>query len=136
MYQWANVDLPESSAEFLISIQGLQPEAQASAFAFGENCVREDGTTTFIPMETDFNVTLQVTDLSDEDELGEWIVEVMQIIENIPPDQIVGPRPGRVSMIFQSGAEQAGFNFYIDQYHALAEGLSNREIYQALQAPQ
>ncbi|HJS20682.1 MAG TPA: hypothetical protein VJ785_18195 [Anaerolineales bacterium] len=136
MYQWAYEDLPELSGEFLVSIQGLQPEAQASAFAFGENCVREDGTTTFIPMETDFNVTLQVADLSNEAELGDWVVKVMQIIENIPPDQIAGPRPGRVSMIFQANAEQVGINFYIDQYHALPAGLSSAEIYQALQAPQ
>ena len=134
MYQWAYQDLPVLSAEFLTSMQGLQPEAQASAFAFGENCVREDGTTTFIPMETDFNITLQITDLSNEAELGDWIVKVMQVIKQIPPDQITGPRPGRVSMIFQSNVEQTGINFYIDQYRALPAGLSSAEIYQALQA--
>ena len=136
-YQWAQQSLHELSADFQTSIQSLQPEAQANAFAFGEDCVHEDGTTrTFIPMETDFNVTFQVSDLSSEADLGEWIVKVMQVIQNIPQDQIVGPRPGRVSIAFQSGSEQKYVNFYVDQYQALASGLSNTEIYHALQTPQ
>lgn len=136
-YQWAYQDLPELSAELQGVIQSLQPEAQASAFAFGEDCVHEDGTTrTFIPMETDFNITLQVSDISDEAELGEWIVKVMQVVESIPPEKIEGPRPGRVSLNFQSASEQKFVNFYINQYQSLPTGLSNTEIYQALQTLQ
>jgi hypothetical protein len=136
-YQWAYQDLPELSGDFLQFLQQLQPEAQGNAFAFGENCIRGDGSVArFIPMETDFNITLQVSDLTSEADLGEWIVKVMQIIESIPPDRIIGPRPGRVSMIFQSNGEQKPVTFYIDQYHALPEGLSNAEIFQRLQAPQ
>ena len=86
-------------------------------------------------METDFNVTLQVKDLSDEAALGGWIVKVMQVIENIPLSQIIGPRPGRVTLIFESNAQSQAVNFYIDQYRALPPGLSNAEIYQALQKP-
>ncbi|HEX9387333.1 MAG TPA: hypothetical protein VF918_13500 [Anaerolineales bacterium] len=136
-YQWANQDLPELSSSFQKSIQALQPEAQTNAYAFGENCMLADGSIGgFSAMETDFNITLQVNDLTNESELGEWIVKVMQVIENIPPDQIVGPQPGRVSMIFQSNGDQKIVNFYINQYQALPAGLSNSEIYQALQIPQ
>ena len=137
-YQWAYQDLPELSIDFLQSLQELQPEAQGNAFAFGENCIGQDGTTVryFLPMETDFNITLQVSDLNNQSELGEWIVKVMQVIENIPPDQIIGPRPGRVSMGFQSNGEQKVLSFYIDQYHALPVGLSSAEIFQHLQQPQ
>ena len=134
-YQWAYEDLPKLSSDFQQSIQGLQAEAQASAFAFGENCVYADGSATFTAMETDFIITLQVADLANDGELGEWIVKVMQVIENIPQDQIVGPRPGRVSVAFQASSEQKFVNFYIDQYRALQSGLSNAEIYQALQSP-
>src|SRR5215207_1964588 len=42
-YQWANKDLPELSSSFQTSIQTLQPEAQASAYVFGESCIRSDG---------------------------------------------------------------------------------------------
>jgi hypothetical protein len=87
-------------------------------------------------METDFNVTLQASDLNNESEMGDWIVRVMQVITEIPPEQIVGPQPGRVSLTFQSGAEQKIVNFYINQYQGLPPGLSPAEIFQALQMPQ
>ena len=136
-YQWANQDLPELSGSFQKSILALQPEAQANAYAFGENCVRSDGSIAgFSAMETDFNITLQVKDLTNESELGEWIVKVMQVIEDIPQEQIVGPQPGRVSMMFQSNGDQQILNFYVNQYQALPSGLSNSEIYQALKVPQ
>ena len=132
-YQWAYQDMPELSASFLQSLQTLQPEAQGNAFAFGENCMLNDGSVGhFLPMETDFNVTLQVNDVTNPSELGEWIVKVMQVIDAIPPDQIRGPRPGRVSMGFQSSGQQEAISFYIDRYHGLSPGLSSAEIYQAL----
>ena len=136
-YQWAYQDLPELSGNVQQSLQALQPEAQAAAFAFGENCIEADGSIVrFIPMETDFNVTLQVNDLANESELGEWIVKVMQVITALPPEQIVGPRPGRVSLGFQSGSNQQMVGFYINQYQELQPGLSPAKIYRALQTPQ
>lgn len=134
-YQWANQDLPELSEQFLAMLQKVQPEAQGNAYAFGENCIREDGSATFLPMETDFHVILQAGSLLDESELGDWIVKVMQVIENIPPDQLTGSRPGRVDMVFQSNGEEKRLQIYIDQYRALEPGLSSQEIYQALQSP-
>lgn len=135
-YQWAYQDLPALSARFQQSIQVLHPDAQATAFAFGENCVRADGSSTFLPMETDFNVTVPVNDLKSESDLGQWTVEVMEVITAIPPEQIVGPRPGRVSLTFRSGSEQAGLNFYIDQYRELPAGLSVAEVFRALKTAQ
>ena len=132
-YQWAYQDMPELSSSFQQSIQNLQPEARAYAFAFGENCVRADGGTTFLPMETDFNIALQVSDLTNPSDLGEWIVKVMQVITAIPPDQILGPRPGRVRIGFQTGEAQQGVHFYINQFQELPAGLSNAEIFQTLQ---
>lgn len=135
-YQWAYGDLPELSSRFQQSIRALEPEAEAKAFAFGENCVRADGSIAkFAPMETDFNVTLHVDDLANEAVLGRWIVQVMEVIENIPPEQISGPRPGRVSIVFQSSTAQSVSNFYINQYQALPAGLSHEEVYHSLQTP-
>jgi hypothetical protein len=135
-YQWAYQDLPELSNSFQQSIQTLQPGAQATAFAFGENCILSDGSIAgFSAMETDFNVTLQVDDLANEADLGEWIVKVMQVITAIPPEQIVGPRPGRVSLVFQAGGDQQAINFYINQFQELSPGLSSAEIFQALRVP-
>jgi hypothetical protein len=135
-YQWAYQDLPELSSSFQESIHELQSEAQARAFAFGEKCMLADGSVGyFLAMETDFNVTLQVEDLVNEDNLGRWIVKVMGVIESIPADQLVGPRPGRVSLNFQDGADQTFTRFYINEYQALPAGLTNAEIYRALQTP-
>ena len=63
-------------------------------------------------------------------------MKVIKVIENIPPEQIAGPQPGLVSITFQSNGDQKIVNFYINQYQALASGLSSLEIYRALQAPQ
>jgi hypothetical protein len=132
-YQWAQQSLPELSSQFMQSIQALQADAQASAFVFGENCVYADGTSTFIPMETDFNITLPVRDTTDT-VLGEGIVRIMQVIEDIPPDRIIGPRPGRVAITFEVNGQRQGITFYIDQYRALPAGLSPAEIYQTLKS--
>ena len=135
-YQWAQKDLPELSKSFQGSLQALQSEAQARAYAFGENCMLADGSVGgFSAMETDFNVTLTVTDLTNESDLGGWVVKVMQVIQSIPKDQLEGPQPGRVMIIFQSGSDQKIVNFYINQYQALPPGLSNSEIFQKLQIP-
>jgi hypothetical protein len=136
-YQWANQDLPALSGSLQQSLQVLQPEAQASAYAFGENCILANGSIAgFSAMETDFNITLQVADLTNESDLGEWIVKVMQVIESIPQQQIVGPRPGRVSITFRAGDDHKIVNFYVNQFQELPSGLSSSEIYQALRTPQ
>ena len=134
-YQWAQHDLPELSSQLLQSMQIQEPNAQAVAFAFGEDCVYADGTSVFVPMETDFNITIPVSDTTDA-ALGEWIVEVMQMIEAIPPDQIIGPRPGRVGVVFESNGQRQSVSFYVDQYRALPAGLSSAEIYQSLKSLQ
>jgi hypothetical protein len=132
-YQWAYGEAPEAASSFAKSIQALQPEAQVNVYTFGENCVRVDGSVArFLVKETDFEVTLQMDDLSNESNLGGWIVKVMEIIQNIPPEQIRGTGPGQVSIVFQSGTGQDTIRFYANQYQALPSGLSNAEIYQTL----
>lgn len=136
-YQWAYQDLPALSGSLQQSVQEIQPGAQARAYAFGENCVLADGSIArFSAMETDFDIRLQVGDITDEASLGGWIVRMMEIIERIPADHIVGPRPGRVSITFEAAGEQSVINFYINQYQELAAGLSHAEIYQSLRTPQ
>jgi hypothetical protein len=135
-YRWAYQDLPDLSNEFQSALQGLQPGATGYAIAFGEDCVHDDGSATFVPMETDFNITLPVDDTTNEAELGDWIVRVMQVIANIPPEKITGPRPGRVSLLFESGAERTGISFYIDQYQALPVNLDSSELFRTLQQSQ
>jgi hypothetical protein len=130
---WASQNLTDLTLDLQDAIRSIQPEAQAYAFAFGEDCVYTDGRRTFTAMETDFNVTLPVSDLTDENALGEWIVKTMQVIEALPKEKIVGPRPGRVTMIFTAAAEQKFLNFYIDKYQSLPKDMAGWEVYQSLQ---
>jgi hypothetical protein len=60
---------------------------------------------------------------------------VMQVITEISPERIQGPRPGRVSLRFQSAGDERRVTFYMDQYQALTSGLSPVEIFQQLQTP-
>ena len=135
-YMWASQNLTNLTLDLQDAIQNVQPEAQAYAFAFGEDCVYTDGHRTFTAMETDFNVTLPVTDLTDEDALGEWIVKTMRVVESLPKEKIVGPRPGRVTIIFTAGTEQKIVRFYIDKYQSLPKDMAGWEVYQALQTQQ
>jgi hypothetical protein len=77
-----------------------------------------------------------VDDLADESVLGEWIVQTMQVIGNIPAEQIAGRDPGRVSIVFQSSTAQSKINFDFYRYLALPSGLSSSAIYEALKSPQ
>ncbi len=133
-YQWAYHDLPDLSTEFQGAIQKLQTEATAKAYAFGEDCEYADGSKTFDAMETNFNITLQVTDLADKEALGNWIVQVMKIILNMPKEKIMGQR-GFIILIFQSGDQNEGIYFDFYQYQSLPTRFSNAEIYQALKNP-
>ncbi len=133
-YMWASQNLTDLTLDLQEAIQSIQPEAQAYAFAFGEDCIYSDGRKTFSAMETDFNVTIPVTDLANENDLGEWIVKTMQVIEALPAEKIVGPKPGRVTMIFTTATDQKFVNFSIDKYQALPSGMDGWEILQTLQA--
>lgn len=75
-------------------------------------------------------------DLADEANLDKWIVQVMQVIENISAEQIAGRGPGRVHIIFQSGTAQSKIKFEFYRYLVLPSGLSNAEVYKALKSPQ
>jgi hypothetical protein len=128
-YQWAYKDLPELSSSFHQSILVLHPEAQASAFAFGENCVHSDGSADFIAMETDFNVHLPVAELTDYGSFGNWISQVIGIVEQLPSNLLLGPQPGVLEFKFiKSEAEFLYARVPIQQYRETAGGKNRGRI--------
>jgi hypothetical protein len=135
-YMWATQSLNDLTLDLQAGIKNLHPDAGSYAYAFGEDCIYQDGHKTFGAKETDFNVTMPVADLADENALGEWIVQVMNVIGDLPAEKIVGPQPGRVTIIFTSGTDQKFIQFYIDKYQALDPNMNGWEMYQALQATQ
>jgi hypothetical protein len=131
-FQETTKDLPELSSSFQQSIQALQPEAQARAYAFGENCVGWGrNIVSFSARGTVFSVSLQVDDWANESVLGKRIVQVMEVIEKIPAEQIAGPSPVQVNIAFRSSTDRFIY-FSIDQYKELPSGLNYAEIYEAV----
>jgi hypothetical protein len=131
-YVEATQDLPDISAEVDAAMKALQSGASGRAVAYGETCVTNGGTASFGAMETDFYVTLSVQNLTDDDELGNRIADVMTALESFKPGVVPGPEPGFAEITFQAGADQKVLHVPIRAYEQLPPGLSGAEIIQTL----
>lgn len=94
-YAWAQQDLPEIGQRFNADLQKLIPEATGGAYAFGEDCVHEDGSRTFGAMETDFTVDIPVPDLTDDAALGVYLERLIPFLSAYPTDGL----PARLNRI-------------------------------------
>lgn len=99
-YMWAYQDDPELTAKVDEAIRQLDPAASARAQQFGEDCVYEDGHSTFSALETDFYVHLPIEDLTDNEAFGNWMAQVMPLITKIPREEIKGNAYGFVEFWF------------------------------------
>lgn len=94
-YAWAQQDLSEIGQRFNADLQRLIPEATGGAYAFGEDCVHEDGSRTFGAMETDFTVDIPVSALTDEPALGAYLESLIPFLAAYPTDSL----PARLNRI-------------------------------------
>lgn len=130
-FQWAYLDLPELTSEFDSALKAMNPQAAGRAQAFGENCIQTDGSAVFGAMETDFYVHLQVDALDREEDFGNWIAHVLEIVIQIPRESLEGPNYGFVEFTFEkSEAERIIFRVPIQQYLDDAMGISGAELFQ------
>ncbi|MDO8752731.1 MAG: hypothetical protein Q7J80_02465 [Anaerolineales bacterium] len=130
-YNWAYQDLPELSVAFESSVQAEDSNATAHATAYGEDCIAADGTSIFGALETDFYVQLPVQDLSDFESFGNWIAQVMKIIEGLPADMMEGPQDGFVEFRFEKNENDSLFvRVPIGEYREKAIGLSGVELFE------
>lgn len=108
------------------------PNSTSHATAFGENCVDSNGQVVrFLAMETDFYVTVPVETPDDYETFGNWIAQVMQAVNRLPPDLIQGPQPGFVEFKFEkSTSESIGFRVPIREYNETANGSTGEELFQ------
>ena len=135
-YTWAYEDLPEISREFQTKVQAAIPEAEAHASAYGENCNHEDGSFTFIPMETDFYVFIPVGDLADDATLARLIEQILPIVDGFVPPRVPGPKDGFVEFTFRKGEEQRILRVPIPLGKQVREQeLHGVELIQALETP-
>jgi hypothetical protein len=126
-YVWAHQSLPEVTEKLDDAIRVLQPTASANADAFGENCVYADGHSTFGAMETDFYVYFSIESRSDEDAMGDWIAQVMRVI-----DQLTGVPggPGFVEFSFQDNDPSPLIvRVPVYQYKSKAQGMTGAKLF-------
>ena len=134
-YIWAYKDAPELTTSFDSAVKALNAEASGRAELFGEDCVYDDGSVTFGVMETDFFTLLPVDDLSQEDEFGNWVAQVMEIVTQIPREELPG-NYGFVEFTFEKNeAEWIGFRVPIQQYINDAQGKSGAELFRLFYSP-
>jgi hypothetical protein len=79
---WATQPLPEVDARLKQALQASNLAGwQASAEAFGENCLDNSGQVDhFAARDMDFHFQVQATDLSDFNELGSLVERTMSIL--------------------------------------------------------
>ena len=130
-YQWAEQILPELTLQFDRSIKDLIPASTSLVTAFGENCVAADGQVLrFIPMESDFHITVSVERLDSYETFGNWIAQVMKVVNDIPPGLIAGSNPGFVEFSFEINiSESIGFRVSIKEYNEIAVGKTGEELF-------
>ncbi len=135
-YTWAYRDAPELTGTIDAKIKKLNPNADAVATQFGEDCLKADGSVTFGVMQTDFKVRLPVDDLTKEEEFGNWIAQVMQAVIEIPREDIPGPNYGFVEFRFEKNeAEHITFRVQIQEYLNDAQGKSGAELFHIFYVP-
>lgn len=135
-YTWAYRDAPELTQAINAKVKGLNPNADAVATQFGEDCLKADGSVTFGVMQTDFKVRLPVDDLTREDDFGNWIAQVMQAVIEIPREDIPGPNFGFVEFRFEKNdAEHIALRVPIQEYLNNVQGKSGAELFQMFYTP-
>ncbi|MBN8582359.1 MAG: hypothetical protein J0L96_16960 [Anaerolineae bacterium] len=134
-YMWAYKDAPELTVSFDSAVKALNAEASGRAEYYGEDCIYADGSATFSTMETDFYTRLPVDDLSKEDEFGNWVAQVMEIVTQIPRENLPG-NYGFVEFSFEkTEAERIIFRVPIQQYISDAQGKSGAELLRLFYSP-
>ena len=138
-YQWASNPLPDISKE----IQNMFDEAgldnlQVVAEAFGENCIRADGTIArFLTMQTDIRMTVPVEQVQDLALLGEIAREILRLLVNIPREELAGPNDGYIGIQFttQTGDILSLWFPKARAVEALQRDLGGADLVEALRGP-
>jgi len=134
-FNWANYNDAELTEKLDNAVNELNAEAFATATLFGEDCIYGDGSKTFGVMETDFTVRLPVEDLTQHEAFGNWIKDVMQIVTEIPREEIQG-NYGFVEFWFEENeTEHIVFRVSIPAYLTEATDKSGEELFNMYYTP-
>ncbi len=139
-YTWAHQNLPDLSTQFNEALtQAGLTATSASAQAYGENCVDDQGNViSFSAMETDFAITLTLPpNTHDEEALGSLVEKILSALGNFPISETPGPNAGTVDVTLLSGDQHYELRFLQSKgQDALAQGLTGSALYEALKNSQ
>ena len=128
-FTWATKDAPELTNKLDTAIKSLDQNSNANATYYGEDCTYEDGSSIFGAMQTDFKIRLPVDDLTQHEEFGNWIKDVMQIVTEIPREEMQG-NLGYVEFWFEkSEAENIIVRVLIQKYVEEAKDKTGVELF-------
>jgi hypothetical protein len=136
-FMWATHPLPELSAKVQAAINAAgMTGVLATAEAFGENCndAQTNKPVSFGAIETDFRITVKVTDLTNKDDLGNLLEKILVVLDDFPSGKIPGPQPGYVNISFQAGSDELNLMFIVTAgKSARALGLHGAALLEELQ---
>lgn len=136
-YVWDTQPLQEETAQLQVAFKnsGLG-RAEVWATAYGERCVNVDTKNTvggFLILQTDVHVRLTVLDMEDEDALGKLLVQITQILTELPEDAFPGTQKGYVGVEFSQEGQVLNLWFpLIEAEDAIESGLRDAAFLQAL----
>jgi hypothetical protein len=131
-YQWASQPLPDVTEELQKYFQDAgQPDLKVTAGAYGENCLRMDGSVVrFLTMYTDIYVTALVAQLEDSQLLGEKTEMILRLVLDYPPEKLPGSPEGYLGITFTDpqGRVENLWLKRLDGKAALDSGLKGEEL--------
>jgi len=134
-WTWATQSLPDLSTKLQSALEsaGLTG-VTATAESYGENCISDTGKVDyFATMETDFHISLVVSDLADTAALGDLLERILVVLDTFPPGTTPGPQPGYIGVRFVHEAEEVNLWFTVtDGESARALGLHGADLFSEL----
>lgn len=134
-FVWARQLLPEveRQARAALDDAGLAAVEIRYVEAYGENCVEADGQVRyFAAMTTDFYLSAEIDDASDEARLGQTVERIYHILT---PLTKLPARHGYLDMIFTGGGQERRLRVMFEEVGAtLDAGQTGAALWAALQS--
>ena len=77
-----------------------------------------------------------MTDLNDNETLGNFVVQILLILDNFPLDKLSGPKEGFLEITFRAGEDERAFRIPLSRGRQVREqGLRGAELIGAIATP-
>lgn len=137
-WQWATQYLGPLSTQVQLALENAGISVvSVHAQVFGENCLSsENEILYFAPMETDFEISVTVEDLSDTNSLGNLLEAILVVLDSFPPEETPGPQPGLIGIEFINGSEHLWIRLTVAESIAIRSlGLHGSDLLKAAGVP-